>query len=199
MKIAVFFQKHTGRISKLLRSIYGKFFLRSNKRRIKYLKDAGAKIGKNVTVGKIDIFGSEPYLIEVGDNTYFSGGDSRLLTHDGGIMQLKHMGITEKGYDYFGKIKIGKNCFIGHNCIVMKNVTIGDNCIIGAGAIVAKSIPTGCVAAGVPAKVICTVEEYYEKNKERYDDTLGWNGYKKRQYIEEHMEKYEKVRKEKEL
>lgn len=73
-------------------------------------------------------------------------------------------------------------------------MTIGDNCIIGAGAIVTKSIPTNSVACGVPAKVIGTVEEYYNKNKDRFDDTVYWNMYRKRRYIEENMEKYEAFR-----
>ena len=56
--------------------------------------------------------------------------------------------------------------------------------MIGAGAIVTKDIPSGSVACGVPARVICTVEEYYNKNKSALDDTIGWNKYKKRLYLE---------------
>lgn len=170
---------------------------RSDTKRIKYLRDAGAKIGENCHIGSIGMLGTEPYLIEVGNNVYFSG-TVHLITHDGATTQLYHMGLTDKMYDSFGKIKIGNNCFIGAGSTVLKNVTIGDNCIIGAGSVVSKSIPSGCVAAGVPARVIGTVEEYYKKNKAMYDDTLGWNSYKKRQYIEEHMDKYEEKRLESE-
>ena len=42
----------------------------------------------------------------------------------------------------------------------------GDNCIIGAGSVVSKSIPANSVAAGVPCKVICSIEEYFVKRKE---------------------------------
>ena len=45
----------------------------------------------------------------------------------------------------------------------MPGVTIGDNCIIGAGSIVTKDIPSGSVAAGVPARVISTTEKYSKK------------------------------------
>ena len=44
---------------------------------------------------------------------------------------------------------------------------IGDNVIIGAGSVVSGTIPDNTVAAGVPAKVICTLDEYYEKRKNR--------------------------------
>ncbi len=38
----------------------------------------------------------------------------------------------------------------------MQGVTIGRNCVIGANSVVTKDIPDGCVAVGVPAKVIKT-------------------------------------------
>ena len=200
MNFALFFQKHDrGVLNLALRKIYYLFGLRTNKQKIKFLRDSGAKIGENVWINSISMFGSEPYLIEVGDNTYFAGGKSYILTHDGGVGMTYNMGLVDKAYDYFGCVKIGKNCFIGINSIIMKHVTIGDNCIIGAGSVVTKSIPSNSVAAGCPAKVICTVEEFVEKNKARFDLTLGWNTYEKRKYIEKNMFKYEEWRKEREI
>lgn len=38
-------------------------------------------------------------------------------------------------------IKIGKNVWIGANCVILKGVTIGDNVVIGAGTVVRKDIP----------------------------------------------------------
>lgn len=43
-------------------------------------------------------------------------------------------------------------------------VKIGDNSIIGACSLVNRDIPSGVIAAGVPAKVICTLEEYRKKH-----------------------------------
>lgn len=51
-------------------------------------------------------------------------------------------------------IKIGDNVWIGNNVTILKGVTIGNGAIIAAGAVVTKDIPEGCLAAGVPAKVI---------------------------------------------
>ena len=67
-----------------------------------------------------------------------------------------------------GKIKIGNNVWLGENVTILKNVTIGDNVIIGAGSIVTKSIPSNSVAVGIPAKVISSLDSYYEKRKEQY-------------------------------
>ena len=190
MNIASFFMKHSGNFFVgIIKSFYFKSLV-TNSQRVKYLRKCGAKIGSNCHIGSISIFGSEPYLVEVGDNVYFSGMVN-MYTHDGGTMQLFHMGITDKKYDHFGKIKIGDHCFIGAESIILKNVTIGNNCIVGAGAVVSKSIPDNCVVAGVPARIICTVEEYYLKNCQMYDDTVGMNPYKKKQYIEQKMDEYE--------
>ena len=68
--------------------------------------------------------------------------------------------------DVFGSITIGSNVFIGMGSVILPGVTIGDNCVIGAGAVVTRDIPSGSVAAGVPAKVIKTTEQYYDSIKD---------------------------------
>lgn len=45
---------------------------------------------------------------------------------------------------------------------------IGDNVIVGAGSVVSGVVPSNSVVAGVPAKVICTLDEYYVKRKNNY-------------------------------
>ncbi len=195
MNVGMLFLKHSSsRFWGLIRTVYAKICLRSNKNRVAYLRGQGAKIGSGCNIGSISILGSEPYLVEIGNNVYFSGTTVSLFTHDGGTMQLYHMGITDKMYDNFGKIKIGDNCFIGAKSTILKNVTIGNNCIIGAGSVVTKSVPDNSIVAGVPAKVIGTVTEYYEKNKAFYVDTVNWHPYKKYLHITENAEKYEKRR-----
>jgi acetyltransferase-like isoleucine patch superfamily enzyme len=124
-------------------------------------------IGKNVKmVGPVN-FGSEPYLITIGDDTVISF-DCAFVTHDGGIGVVKRY-YHDDNVSFFGPIKIGKNCFIGCRSVILPNVTIGDNCIIGAGSIVNRDIPPNTVAAGVPCKPICTLDKYYKKHKEKGD------------------------------
>lgn len=189
--VAVFFQKYGKKtIVRKLRNIYMKLFVRSNAARVQYLRDAGAKIGNGVIIESVALLGSEPWLIEIGNNTRFSGTNIRLLTHDGGIERLYHMGLTDQPYDCFGKVKIGSGCFIGLNSIIMKNVEIGDNCVIGAGSVVTKSIPANSIACGVPAKVIGTTKEYCEKNRPHFETGTG-TAYDKRCVIESKMELYE--------
>lgn len=51
-------------------------------------------------------------------------------------------------------IKIGKNCWIGANSVILPGVTLGDNTIVGAGSIVTKSFRGHVVICGNPAKII---------------------------------------------
>lgn len=48
-------------------------------------------------------------------------------------------------------VTIGKRCFIGMRCIILKGVTIGDDCVVSAGTIITKDIPPGHLASGNPA------------------------------------------------
>jgi acetyltransferase-like isoleucine patch superfamily enzyme len=67
-------------------------------------------------------------------------------------------GVVVLAHDYCRSIKenifIGKRCFIGINSIILPGIKIGDEVVIAAGSVVTKDIPSNCIAAGVPAKVI---------------------------------------------
>lgn len=154
--------------------------------RAKLLRRSGALIGKNSEIYADVSFGSEPYLIELGDNVRITSG-CKLITHDGGVWVIRNLKKI-KNADLFGKIKIGNNVHIGMNSIIMPNVSIGDNCIIGCGAIVTKNIPNNSIAVGVPARVIESIETYYEKNKDKYDYTKNLNKEDKEKYL---RKKYE--------
>lgn len=54
------------------------------------------------------------------------------------------------GYNIF----IGDGSWIGTNVVIIGNVQIGKNCVIGANSVVTKDIPDYCVAIGSPAKVV---------------------------------------------
>ena len=51
-------------------------------------------------------------------------------------------------------IRIGEDCWLGGNVTVCPGVTIGDRSVIGAGSVVTHDIPSDCMAAGNPCKVI---------------------------------------------
>ena len=51
-------------------------------------------------------------------------------------------------------VKIGNDCWIGGNAIILPGIKIGDGSIIGAGSVVTRDIPEHVMAAGNPAKVL---------------------------------------------
>lgn len=145
----------------------------------------GGTVGTGTEIYPDVFLGSEPYLISIGANCRITYG-VKFATHDGGVWTLRKNGILIDA-DVFGRIVIGDNTNIGWNAIIMPNVTIGKNCVIGAGAVVTKDIPDNSVAAGVPAKVIETLDQYREKVEKKALMTKFMNPSEKREYLEKHL------------
>lgn len=120
-----------------------------------------------VTVGErcrfLDVtektFGSEPYLVFIGDHVTITSGVT-FITHDGGVWVFRE---ADPDIDVFRPVTVGNNVFIGINAIIMPGVTVGDNAIIGAGSVVVKNVPSDTVVAGVPARPIRPIAEYRER------------------------------------
>jgi len=119
----------------------------------------GVKFGTNVRITDKPSFGSEPYLITIGDDVTITDGVI-FHNHDGGVGLLRK---KYPGIDVIKPITVGNNVFLGSRCTIMPGVTIGNNVIVGAGSLVAKDIPENVVVAGVPAKILKTLAEYEEK------------------------------------
>lgn len=144
----------------------------SCRRRVElYRKWYGLKIGEGCQIFPDVFFGSEPFLIEIGDNVRITSG-VKFCTHDGGMWCIRNLGWNPKA-DLFGTCKIGNNVHIGWNAVIMPNVTIGSNVVIGVGSVVTHDIPDNCVAAGIPARVIRSLESYYVNKKDQILDTKG--------------------------
>ena len=93
--------------------------------------------------------------MQVTRNVYFH-------THGGGhCIRYKY-----PDFDVFGKILVEDWAYIGANSQIMPGVTIGEGALVAAGSVVTKSVAPHTVVGGNPAKVICTTEEYYERNKD---------------------------------
>jgi len=105
-------------------------------------------------------WGSEPWLIEIGARTWITSGVT-FFTHDGSHVILPRP--PGKVYNAYGRIIVGSDCFIGQGSTLLRGIRIGDRCVIGAGSVVTRSIPSGHVAAGHPARVICTIEDYTQR------------------------------------
>ena len=105
------------------------------------------------------MFGSEPWLITLGDNVHITA-DVRFVTHDGGTLILRK---NHPDLEWTAPIVVEDDVYIGVRATILPGVTIGRRSIVAAGAVVARDVPAGSVVGGVPARHICTIEEYEAK------------------------------------
>jgi len=66
---------------------------------------------------------------------------------------------------------VGDNVVMGANAVVLEGVKIGNGCVIAAGSVVISDVPDNSVVAGVPGKIIKTVDER-TKSKTQLVDAL---------------------------
>ncbi len=85
---------------------------------------------------------TNPRGVHIGDESYVASG-ACVFSHD--FCRRLHTDTY-----------IGARCFIGFNAVIMAGVKIGDEVIVGAGAVVTKDVPSHCIVAGNPAKVLRT-------------------------------------------
>ena len=149
-----------------LRRIVQKLKLRygSQETVITTLRGMGVRIGERCRIYTTN-FGSEPWLIRIGDHVCISN-DVTFVNHDlNWPLQDKYASLTG-----FGKIEILDNCQIGVRATILPNVTIGPDSIVGACSVVTKNVPPDTVVAGNPARPICSLEEYEQKCLVRHID-----------------------------
>ena len=134
------------------------------------LIEMGLKVGSNFHCLKGTILDpSHCWLIDIGDNVTLAP-NVHILCHDASTKMYL-------GYTKIGRVTIGNNVFIGANTVILPGVSIGCNVIVGANSTVTKDIPSGMVYAGCPAKLVCTTEQFINKERKRleyspcYDDT----------------------------
>lgn len=83
---------------------------------------------------------TNPKGVHIGEESYMASG-AILFSHD--------FSRNLRTHTY-----VGKRCFIGANAIIMAGVRIGDEVIVGSGAIVTKDVPSNCIVAGNPARIV---------------------------------------------
>ena len=125
----------------------------------------GIKIGKGTRID-MRLFVMRGESLSIGFNSHINR--NTMLDARGGLVIGNHVSISHNVVIMSGghnvnsstfegehlPIKIEDYVWIGVNAVVLKGVTIGKGAIVAAGAVVTKDVPSGCVAAGVPAKVI---------------------------------------------
>ena len=121
------------------------------------------RIGDNVGMSGVTIYARKG--IEIGEHTAI-GGNTKILDNDFHPIEAETRNkllADKNGGDSdlvpSKPIKIGKNCFIGCNAIILKGTELGDGCVVGAGAVVSGKFEAGSVIVGNPARCIRKVGE----------------------------------------
>ena len=115
-------------------------------------------IGNNVGISGATIYARKGIFI--GDNTCV-GGNCKILDNDFHPIEVETRNkllADPKGGDsdkvFAKEIRIGRDCFIGCNTIILKGTVLGDGCVVGAGAVVSGAFEPKSVIIGNPARVI---------------------------------------------
>ncbi len=110
-------------------------------------------IGSDVGMSGVTVYAFKH--IEIGDHTKI-GANTKIFDSDFHPVDPEYRlkNCDDKEHTKMKETVIGKNVFIGCNCLILKGVHIGDNSVIGAGSVVSKDVPANCVAAGNPAVAV---------------------------------------------
>lgn len=115
------------------------------------------KIGENVTLNN-DVHIGCIDKIEIGDHCllasriYISDHNHGDLSKESLLLPPNKRPLVSKG-----PVIIKNNVWIGEGAAILGNVTVGENAIIATNAVVTKDVPANCIVAGIPAKVIKTL------------------------------------------
>jgi acetyltransferase-like isoleucine patch superfamily enzyme len=109
----------------------------------------GVRLGNHVEINNYSIVNGTGG-IDIGDDTLIGPGVKLISYQHGyrGGMTIRSQPVEAK------PIRVGRDCWIGANAIVLAGVSIGDGAVVGAGAVVTRDVPPNAIVAGVPAVVI---------------------------------------------
>jgi maltose O-acetyltransferase len=129
-------------------------------RRWAHLRHLGMHIGEGVLLPSSTwIDTSHCFLISIGDWCGF-GEECLILAHDAQMDEFLDAARI-------GRVVLHESCHIGARSVILPGVEIGPRTIVGANSVVSKSLPPDSVCSGSPAKVICSLEEYLSRHRER--------------------------------
>ncbi len=137
----------------------------SSREYVRFLKLNGLSIGEGTYFfdpARTIVDVQRPWMLKIGNFCKITS-NCTILAHD-----YSYSVLRRSHNDIIGGAKrtcIGNNVFLGIGTIVCMGADIGDNVIIGAGSVVTGPIPSNSVAAGNPARVICSLDDFYVKRK----------------------------------
>jgi acetyltransferase-like isoleucine patch superfamily enzyme len=99
-------------------------------------------------------------LVEIGDHCMFANGC--FITDGNHRFGDPDKPVPWQGFTSKGPTRVGDNVWCGANAVITSGVTIGERSVIGANSVVTGDVPPFSLVAGVPGRVLRTIE-YPEK------------------------------------
>jgi acetyltransferase-like isoleucine patch superfamily enzyme len=109
------------------------------------------KIGQGTIIQPFVHIGAAK-LVEIGNNCLFAS-QVYISDHDHDWIDPDVPPALSKKL-ICAPVSIGDGVWLGERVVVLKGVSIGENSVVGAGSVVTKSLPSRCVAVGIPAKIV---------------------------------------------
>ena len=165
----------------VIRKIFRFYFLRIRRDTTAFARLLGVRVGTGGQIlgDPVAIFGTEPWLITLGNHVDVTSGVS-FLNHEGGIWVARGMKPELNTYDKFSPIRVGNNVMIGTGSLIMPGVTIGDNVIIAGHSVITKDIPSNSIVGGCPAKRISDLGRFLERLEDGLVPTKKMTQHQKR-------------------
>lgn len=133
-----------------------------------YFTKRGMSIGRNFNrQSGVRMDPSHCWLIKIGDDVTLAN-KVQILAHD-------DTPRVYTGFSRVGEVTIGDRVFVGANSTILMNTHIGNDVIIGAGSLVTKDIPDGCIAYGVPARVVGKTDEFIKRVEKDIKDGITFD------------------------
>lgn len=113
--------------------------------------------GKNIHIGK-NVFINSCCQFQDQGGIYID--DGALIGHSVIIATLNHHMKPEHRQNlHHAPVHIGKGVWVGARATILAGVSIGDNAVVAAGAVVTKDVPADTIVAGVPARILKSIND----------------------------------------
>ncbi len=121
------------------------------------LKYAGVRYYPKIEIGDGCCFGKQNSIaainkVSIGKNVLFAG-NVHITDHSHGYEDISRP-ITPQQLLCKGPVVIDDDCWLGFNSEILSGVHIGKHCVVAAHAVVTKDVPSYCVVAGNPARIV---------------------------------------------